>query len=400
MADKWTKKRHRVFQRLAAVFVGIVVKLKYGIKIDKFPDKTGQYVVLMNHQTVGDQFFVAMCMNQTLYFIATEDIFSNGLISRILEFATKPIPIKKQTTDLKAVMTAIRVSREGATIALAPEGNRTYSGRTAYIKSSIAPFIRKLKLPVAFFKIEGGYGSQPRWSDKIRKGPIHAGISKVIGVEEYSKLDDEQFVKLIRDELYVDEAVADAEYKYKKQAEFLERAIYVCPDCGFSRFHSHGDIIECDTCHKQVRHRADKSLEGVNCDFPFRFVGEWYDYQSEFVNHTDVTKLVDEPIFTDTARIYEVILYHNKKLLRKKAKLELYGNRIVIDSGTAEEKTFMFDNVEATSVLGRNKANVYIDNKVYQFKSTKDFNALKYVNIFYRYRNIMKGDNNAEFLGI
>ena len=52
------------------------------------------------------------------------------------------------------------------------------------------------------------------------------------------------------------------------------------------------------------------------------------------------------------------------------------------------------------SVLGRNKLNFYHDDHVYQFKSDKRFNALKYVNIYFRHKNIIKGDQDGKFLGL
>jgi hypothetical protein len=61
---------------------------------------------------------------------------------------------------------------------------------------------------------------------------------------------------------------------------------------------------------------------------------------------------------------------------------------------------FPFDKVTAVSVLGRNKLNVYHEKKVYQFKGDKRFNALKYVNICYRHKNICKGALNEQFLGL
>ena len=53
----------------------------------------------------------------------------------------------------------------------------------------------------------------------------------------------------------------------------------------------------------------------------------------------------------------------------------------------------------AVSVLGKNKLNIYHNNRVYQLKSDKRFNALKYVNIYYRWKNITRGDD-SQFLGL
>ena len=38
--------------------------------------------------------------------------------------------------------------------------------------------------------------------------------------------------------------------------------------------------------------------------------------------------------------------------------------------------------------------------KIYQLKGGKSFNALKYVHIYHRYKNIIKGDENEQFLGL
>ncbi|MBQ8267441.1 MAG: hypothetical protein IJZ21_03560, partial [Clostridia bacterium] len=59
-----------------------------------------------------------------------------------------------------------------------------------------------------------------------------------------------------------------------------------------------------------------------------------------------------------------------------------------------------FDEISAVSVLGRNKANIYFLDKVYQLKGDKRFNALKYVHIYYRHKNITKGNECEQFLGL
>ena len=199
----WTKKRHGIITDILRAIIAPYTTLRYGIKVEKFrEEKERQYLIVMNHQTGFDQFFVAMAFKQPVYYIATEDIFSLGWISRVLSWLVAPIPIKKQTTDLQAVKNCAKVAKEGGTIALAPEGNRTYSGETAYIKPSIIKLIRVLRLPVAVFRIEGGYGIQPRWSDVVRKGKMRAYVSRIIEPEEYKSLSDDELVELVQKELY------------------------------------------------------------------------------------------------------------------------------------------------------------------------------------------------------
>ena len=394
---KWLRPRHAVVRNIAYALLHPYAKWKYGITVEKFTEQRGrQYLILMNHQTAFDQFFVGMAFQGAVYYLATEDIFSLGWVSKLLRFLVAPIPIKKQTTDIQAVKNCIKVAKEGGTIAIAPEGNRTYNGKTLYMSPAIASLAKKLNLPVALFRIEGGYGVQPRWSDVVRKGSMRAYVSRVIEPEEYAQLSNEELYQQIKEGLDVNEASVSGSFVHQKSAEYLERAMYVCPDCGLSTFESHDDVIQCKTCGRQIRYLPTKELQGVGKPFPFRFVADWYDYQCDFVNGLDTRKLCGVPLYREQIRLSEVIVYKRKNVLRRNAELALYGDRITVD----DDLVFPFGEVSAVTVLGKNKLNVYHGKTVYQIKGDKRFNALKYVNLFYRWKNITGGNENGKFLGI
>lgn len=398
---KWIKPRHRVITELARVVLTPYVRLKFGVKVEKFKEQGDrQYLVLYNHQTSFDQFFVGMAFRKPVYYLASEDIFSLGWLSKLLRYAVEPIPIKKQTTDVSAIRNCVRVAKEGGTIAIAPEGNRTYSGRTEYINPSIVSLAKILKLPIALLRIEDGYGVQPRWSDGVRKGKMRAYISRVIEPEEYEQMTADELFEQIRTGLDVREDCVTGTFKSARQAEYLERAIYVCPECGLSTFRSQGDVMACQGCGHQVRYLPTKELQGVGWDCPFHFVADWYQYQSDFVNSLDTATMTEKPLYQETAQLSEVILYKNKQLLRDEVRLALYGDRIVVDEGTPQELLLPFEEVSAAVVLGRNKLNIYCQDHVYQFKGDKHFNALKYVHLCFRCKNISKGENDVKFLGL
>ena len=398
---RWTHLRHRIITAVGTPIVGIYTRWKYGIDVRRFKEQGDrQYLILFNHQTGFDQFFVAMAFRGPVYYLASEDIFSLGWVSSLIRWLVAPIPIKKQTTDIQAVMNCMKVAREGGTIAIAPEGHRTFSGKTVYINPAIGSLAKKLGLPIALFRLEGGYGIQPRWSDVVRKGRMRAYVSRVIEPEEFKDKNPKELYDMICQGLQVDEACVCGEFHHKKTAEYLERVVYVCPDCGLSEFESHDDVITCKTCGKQIRYLPTKELEGINCTFPFRFVQEWYDYQCDYVNKLDTTVHTVEPLYRDTARLSEVIVYKHKNLLREEAALSLYGDRLVIDEGTENALVFPFAETMAITVLGKNKINIYHDKQVFQLKGSKRFNALKYVNLFHRFKNLSKGDNSSTFLGL
>ncbi len=397
---KWRRPRHTLVRNILFPTLGTYSRIKYGAKIEKFKEQGKRpYLVLFNHQTAFDQFFVGMAFRGPIYYLASEDLFSKGFTSSVIRYLVAPIPIKKQTTDVKAIMNCLRVAREGGTIAIAPEGNRTYSGKTTEMLPSIAPLARKMGMPIALYRLEGGYGVHPRWSDVVRRGKMVGYVSRVIEPEEYATMTDEELFALIEKELYVNEAVADAEFFHRKRAEYLERALYVCPKCGLTTFKSHRDRFSCQKCGMTVSYTAKKQFEGIECEAPFSFVADWYDYQTNFVRDLDLSAYLEKPMYTDSARLSVVIPYKNKKKLAKNADVMLYGDRIEIKTSRGLHE-FHFDTASAVTVLGKNKLNIYANGSIYQLKGDKRFNALKYVHIFHHYHNVKKGDQYGGLLGL
>ena len=329
---EWIKRRHSIVRNLLAMPVHLYSILKYGISIEKFKTQEKRpYLILYNHQTAFDQFFVGLSMKYPVYYLASEDLFSKGWVSSLIRFLVEPIPIKKQTLDITAVKTCLRVAKEGGTIAIAPEGNRTFSGKTEYINPSIASLAKKLNLPIALFKIEGGYGVHPRWSDVVRKGKMRAYVSEVIMPEEYEQMSKEELFERINSGLYVDEANSKNSFYHKKRAEYLERAIYICPDCGLSVFESCGNTVKCKKCGKTVEYGENTELKSKGFEFPFSFVSQWYDYQKEFINKLDLTDYIETPLYREETSLSEVMVYKRKIPMINNAKITLYGDRIIIN---------------------------------------------------------------------
>ena len=398
-SQKWLKFRHKVVRNVLYGTLGVYTRLRYNVKIEKFKEQNGrQYLILFNHQTAYDQFLVGMSFRGPVYFVASEDIFTLGFASKLIKYLVAPIPIKKQANDARAVINCMKVAKEGGSIAIAPEGNRTYSGKTEYINPSIVGLVRALKLPLALYRIEGGYGIHPRWSDRIRRGKMKSYVSRVVEYDEYSGLDDAALYSLICEALYVNEAKESEGFCGKALAEYLERAIYVCHKCGFSTFESHGDVIKCKKCGASARYLPSGALQPIEGDVPFGFVNDWYEFQKKFVNDYDPLLDTGNPLYVEKASVFKVIPNEKKELLFD-AHLSLYGNRLELDPDGGEKMVLPFDEIKFVTVLGKNKFDVYIGDKIYQFKSDERFCALKYVNLFYRYSGL-NGRSENGYLGL
>ena len=397
--QRWCLERHRRVRKIFAFPIWALTHLRYPVKIEKAPDDS-QALILFNHQTALDQFLVGLAFSQPVYYVASEDLFSIGPLARAMEYLVAPIPIKKQSTDIRAVKTCLRVAKEGGSIAIAPEGNRTYSGRPCFMNPAIGSLAKKLKLPVLLFRIEGGYGVHPRWSDGVRRGPMRAYVAERIEPEELKAMSPGEIYERIRQGLNVDETQIPGRYRGRKRAEYLERMLYVCPKCGLSRFESRGDRVRCLSCGLEASYGEDKQFKSADAAFSYRYAADWYQAQEDFVNALDTRDYLTKPLYRDRADLSRVLLYKRKELLRKGCDVALYGDRIVLDEGTERELCLPIEELSTVTVLGRNKLNLYHGEQIYQLKGDKRFNALKYVQLCARSKNIARGDFDDKFLGL
>ena len=184
----WCKFRHKIIIEIARPIFWLIFKLKYNchMKREKLP-KEGS-IILSNHQMTLDPFGVGMKFDKPLYYMASSDIFQNKISGKLIKFAVNPIPKQKSNkNDIAAIKACMQVAKENGNICIFPEGNRTFSGQLGNIDFSIVKLIKKLKKPLILMNIKGGYGTDPRWSNKSRKGKLDIFIRKKVSVEEILK---------------------------------------------------------------------------------------------------------------------------------------------------------------------------------------------------------------------
>ena len=401
--EKWVKFRHKVVRNILNVLLGSYLRIIFKLKINKLREKEKrQYLVIMNHQTAFDQFFMGMAIPGAVYYIASEDLFSKGWVSKVIKYLVAPIPFQKSTADFRAIRNCFKIVREGGTIGFFPEGNRTYGGRTGNIKPSVVALAKGLKLPLVILNIKGGYAAQPRWSDNFHRSKVTVDVTRVIEYEDFKDMPDDDMYEMIKRELYVDESLDLTPLKVKNSAEYMERAMYVCPYCGISEFESKGNTVKCKKCGREILYTEKRQLEGIGFEFPYKSVADWYDYQCDYINSLDLSPYCDTPICTDNASLIEVVVYKKKMIISKRAKIAAYSDRLTVLDGNTE-MTFRYEDIKGASAVGRNKMNFYVGDKLYQIKGVngdKRLCTLKYLNLLYHSENVRKGENDEQFLGL
>ncbi|PWM72403.1 MAG: hypothetical protein DBX59_06395 [Bacillota bacterium] len=372
----WVKKRHARVYAFLRVALAPIMRIKYRYKPIKSDLPKGPYLILSNHQASMDPFWVSKSFRFQIYFFASDDIF-NLKVSPIIEYLVAPIPKSKSLTDLQAVKDALRVLREGGAVGVFPEGNRTLSGGQWEMGDSIAKLVKVSKVPLVLYNLCGGYGTDPRWGGKIRRGTKYVGfVKRVVQPEEYAAMSVEELFALIKKELDVNDALSGERYKSRRRAEYIERALYLCPECGgVSTFVSHKTHFRCAECGTSAEYTEDMKISPPIAGY--RRILEWFEWEKKEIA---ARVLAGERVSDEGVLFRESIKFKRKK--------KLDGSGVAIDkdnlyvTGGAAEQVYPLKDIVALTMVGKKKFNFYYGNRILQIKGDKRFCAVKYAHIF------------------
>lgn len=392
----WCKKRHKVIISIIRPIFKLHFKYKYNLSV-KCTDIEESSLILSNHVTSLDPFMVGSLFKNPLYYMASMDLFQHAFIGKLIKFLVNPIPKEKsKKSDLTAIKSCIKVARENGSICIFPEGNRTVTGKLGNVDKSIVKLAKSLKKPLVFVNIKGGFGTEPRWGNNVRKGKMECVIRNIIPYDEFKDLDNDELYNIIIENLTVNDLEFYDQFKCKNSAMYLERVLFACPVCGAKhKLTSKQNILKCNDCGLEVKYNSNLRFESNNSKFTFKTVDDWFKYQTELLYNMENKD--DEVIFTDNVTLVNPRLYKTKKKLGKGV-LKLYNNRFCIELKN-ETYTFDFDNIEAATYLGKKKINLYVNNVTYQMFGAKNANFIKYVIMFYILKQKKEGKENG-FIGI
>lgn len=119
--NTWIKPRHRRWWNFANWLLKPIVDHGYNMEIVPFEDSKRQYLVLCNHQTPFDQFFLSRMFKGDIYFVCTEDLLSNNMFGKIIKHCVNPIPIQKGAMDFGVIKACAGVQRRVAQLLCIPK---------------------------------------------------------------------------------------------------------------------------------------------------------------------------------------------------------------------------------------------------------------------------------------
>jgi 1-acyl-sn-glycerol-3-phosphate acyltransferase len=196
--------------------------------------RTGAGIVLGNHTALFDPIWLYAMLRRPVYFAATEDLFRQPLLARVIRWFGAFPKRKNAAGDIGAMRSIFRLLKTGCLVGIYPEGMRTWDGTNGPIIPGIARLIRKLRVPVYTCRTEGGYLAQPRWAKRWRRIPMRGVFSRLYDAEAIPA-DDGRIVsdiaRAIRNPDY--EMTVDPVLNRRKGlAVNVTRLLYRCPSCG------------------------------------------------------------------------------------------------------------------------------------------------------------------------
>jgi len=375
--------RHQfVFSLLRPVF-NLVYRILYNVHTHKFRPEAGQrgpYLVLSNHVTNPDPFFICGCLTFPVSFVASDHIFRLGFLSRAMTWLVDPIPKLKAASDIKTIRDMMARLKRGASVGLFPEGNRSWNGRIGYISPAIGKLVALMKVPVLLFRIDGGYLSAPRWGLKMRRGRIDCAVSRVLTPEQIAAMTVDEINALIIRELDVDDYAGGGprvRYKGKMLAQSLETVLYACPKCGaLCSITSKGDGAVCSACGLRVTYDEFGRIGGA----PFTTVYDWDTWQRGHL--ADVLKSPeDTPVFSDRAQTLINVLRAKANSLVGEGTFKLFRDRFEFEG--RQTLRFMLRDVTRITAIGRLELQfACADGALYEVHTKHERSAYKYVQAY------------------
>ena len=366
------KKRHKRAFAFFGPLLRPFIKRKFNYTYDPI-EVEGNYFLLCNHNLELDPVLLGLAAGQQVYFVASEHIMRKGFGTWFLMRYFHPIIHTKGATGLQTTVSILKALKAGDSVAMYPEGNRSFNGLTGAIFPAGGKLARRSGASLVTYRIEGGYLTQPRWSLSLRKGKLRGKLVHIYSPDELKGMTDAEVNAAIERDLFEDayatqkrEPVA---FHGHDLAEGLETTLFACPVCGeIGKLHSHGGRIEC-ACGFGADYDEYGMLHGT--DGTDRTVTEWDRWQRQ---HLAERMGQDVPLFADQVTVLEIEGHEIRAT--HTGTLTAYRDRF-----TFGDRTLTRREIEGAAIFSRNVLTVHAGCQ-YEIRGAEDFSALKYLYLY------------------
>ncbi|WP_457567730.1 lysophospholipid acyltransferase family protein [Desulfurobacterium sp.] len=143
----------------------------------------GPVLIVSNHRSFVDPPLIAYAvMKRPVFFMAKEELFKTPILSSLIKHWGNGFPVKRGSSDLKALKTALAVLKKGEALAIFPEGTRAPTGKFLKPKTGAGMIAVKAHVPVLPCLITGSEELLPRGAKFLKPANVKIKFGKTFTI--------------------------------------------------------------------------------------------------------------------------------------------------------------------------------------------------------------------------
>lgn len=131
----------------------------------------GAFILASNHRSYLDPMILPVSCKRKLGFVAKEQLFQKKILGFLITHLGA-FPIKRKSSDIRAIKEILSRLNAGWPVLIFPEGTRTRKDMRIEIQAGVGLLAVKSKLPVIPVYIDGTDKVMPPGSKKIYRYPV------------------------------------------------------------------------------------------------------------------------------------------------------------------------------------------------------------------------------------
>jgi len=378
--------RHKFVYQFLRILIGWAVCLAAGFHYKPCKIKSKTFLLLNNHTMDIDPLLVVIGTHRHMRYVASANIM-RGFGGWFVKFLAGPIPRYKGASADDTVALIKENLQAGISVAMFPEGNRSWNGETGFISRRTAKLVKESGVALVNYRTTGGYFKTPRWSkESHRKGPTYGELVREYSPQELASMSEDQIYDAICRDLYVDASEEQRKnphsYTCKAPAECIETVLYCCPACGaIGSIHSEGDHFFC-RCGLEgtIDDKGFLSGHKVPCDT----IAEWDRRQKAYLIQNAEKLMNDpEPLTADAGA--EVYIKENgeKRVLSMDAGVFILGDRIRVRDMNGLSEEYLLKDIVKLSAFRNTQVFFTCSNGLYvELKFHRPISGIKYYSLW------------------
>ena len=365
-------KKHFIAYRLLRPIIHICARILLNFKCKPAPEIKEPCIILANHTMDWDPLLVACSFKKPINFLASEHAMRMGFLSFILKTFFSPIERVKGSTDAAAAMSLVSMIRNGVSVCMFPEGNRSFDGKTDKLHPTTSRLAKLCNCTIVTYKIKGGYLTTPRWGCGLRRGKVTGEVVNVYTADDVKKMSTEELSSHISEDIseniYETQHTVQQKYSGRNLAEGIERVLYICPKCHkIGTIKGIGNYGKCE-CGLSFRYNVFGILEGM--EEPFNTICGWNEWQKSFLKDLLAKDAVN--IYDEDQKLYTLEKDHTLKLVDS-GRLSISNTELLFN-----DKKFPLDKIQL-SVIRKQDIVFSYEGVNYEIHSGHARSALKYL---------------------